>query len=115
MPLSEKARIELYVPDFPDTFYQLLLGLLEQELTHSFGRSTLICGLDGSYLLPSREEALDRVNLLYADTPFPFDANVDRLSEYIDGLRYVIAAALKAEEIIPVVVYKVHQVVPARS
>ena len=33
MPLSEKARIEVYIPDLPQQTYQNLLNALVQELT----------------------------------------------------------------------------------
>lgn len=50
MPLSEKARVEVYLPDLPRAAYQDLLGVLEQEFTYTFGGCTIISGLDGSYL-----------------------------------------------------------------
>jgi hypothetical protein len=34
LPLSEKARIEVYLPDVPRQAYQDLLGALEQELRY---------------------------------------------------------------------------------
>ena len=49
MPLSEKARIEVYIPDLPQQTYQNLLNALAQEFTYIFGGSTIIRGLDGSY------------------------------------------------------------------
>ena len=50
MPLSEKARIEAYLPDLPKRAYQELLETLDRELSYTFGGSTIIRGLDGSYL-----------------------------------------------------------------
>jgi hypothetical protein len=50
LPLSEKARVEVYLPDLPRAAYQDLLGVLEQEFTYTFGGCTIISGLDGSYL-----------------------------------------------------------------
>ena len=50
MPLSEKARIEVYIPDLPQQIYQNLLDALAQEFTYTFGGATIIRGLDGSYL-----------------------------------------------------------------
>jgi hypothetical protein len=50
LPLSEKARIEAYIPDLPQQTYQNLLDALAQEFTYTFGGATLIRGLDGSYL-----------------------------------------------------------------
>lgn len=50
MPLSEKARIEIYVPDLSIGAYPRLLDELDREFTYTFGGCTIIRGLDGSYL-----------------------------------------------------------------
>ena len=50
MPLSEKARVEVYVPDLPSPAYQNLLDALEREFTYTFGGCTIGRGLHGSYL-----------------------------------------------------------------
>ncbi len=50
MPLLEKARVEIYLPDLPKPAYENLLIALAQEFTYAFGGSTLIRGLEGSYL-----------------------------------------------------------------
>ena len=42
MPLSEKARVEVYLPDLPKQTYQNLLEALEEEFTYTFGGSTAI-------------------------------------------------------------------------
>ena len=38
MPLSEKARIEVYIPDLLQQTYQNLLNALAQEFTYTFGQ-----------------------------------------------------------------------------
>ena len=70
MPLSEKARIEVYIPALPQQTYQHLLDALAQEFTYTFGGSTIIRGLDGSYLSRLGVRMQDRVHLIYTDTPF---------------------------------------------
>jgi hypothetical protein len=50
LPLYERARIEVYLPDLPKVLYQDLLEALNQEFTYTFGGCTIIRGLDGSYL-----------------------------------------------------------------
>lgn len=50
MPLSEKARVEVYIPDLPLTSYDRLLETLEAEFTYLFGGCTLQRRLDGNYL-----------------------------------------------------------------
>ena len=107
MPLSEKARIEVYLPDLPKRAYQNLLDALEQEFSYTFGGSTIIRGLDGSYLSQAGLQIRDRVNLIYTDTPFAFDENLGRISRYADELRNAAFEALE-EEAILVVVFKVY-------
>ena len=50
MPLSEKARVEVYLPDLPKASYQDLLDALDREFTFAFGGCTILRGLEGSYL-----------------------------------------------------------------
>jgi hypothetical protein len=42
LPLFEKARIEVYLPDLPKPAYQDLLDALEQEFTYTFGGATIL-------------------------------------------------------------------------
>jgi 23S rRNA A2030 N6-methylase RlmJ len=107
LPLSEKARVEVYLPDLPKQAYQNLLEALEQEFTYTFGGATIIHGLDGSYLSQAGLPIRDRVNLIYTDTPFSFEENFDRISRYTDELRKAAFEALE-EEAILVVVLKVY-------
>jgi hypothetical protein len=87
LPLSEKARIEVYIPDLPKPAYQDLLETLDQEFTYTFGGTTIIRGLDGNYLSRLGLRMQDRVNLLYTDTPFAFENNFERISRYTDELQ----------------------------
>ena len=64
MPLSEKARIEVYVPDLPQETYQNLLDALAQEFTYTFDGSTIMRGLDGRYLSTHGLQVQDRVHLI---------------------------------------------------
>ena len=107
MPLSEKARIEVYLPDSPKPSYRELLDSLDQELTYTFGGCTIIRGLNGSYLSRAGLRVRDRVHLLYTDTPFGFDDNLPSISRYTDELRTAAFAALD-EEAILVVALKVY-------
>lgn len=106
MPLSERARIEVYLPDLPSAAYQELLDALELEFTYTFGGCSLLRGLNGSYQAQLGFPIEDRVNLLYTDAPFAFDEGFDRLSRYADALRQTAFEALD-EEAILVAAYKV--------
>jgi hypothetical protein len=107
LPLSEKARIEVYLPDVPRQEYQDLLAALEQEFTYTFGGSTTVRGLEGNYLSRLGLRMRDRINLVYTDAPFAFEENFDRLSRYADQLRDAAFEALE-EEAVLVVVFKVY-------
>ncbi len=106
MPLSEKARIEVYLPDLPSAAYQELLGVLELEFTYTFGGCSLLRGINGSYQSQLGFPIEDRMNLLYTDAPFTFDDGFDGLSRYADVLRLIAFEALD-EEAVLVVAYKV--------
>lgn len=80
MPLFEKARAEIYLPDLPISGYEELLQPLDQELTYPFGGCTIVSGLDGSYLSRFGAKIRDRINLIYTDAPFALDDNFDKLS-----------------------------------
>lgn len=87
MPLSERARIEVYLPDLPKTSYQELLEAFDAEFTYTFGGCTIVRGLDGSYLSRSGIRGQDRVNLIYTDTTIGFGENLLKLSRYTDRLK----------------------------
>lgn len=108
MPLSEKARIEVYLPDLPQQAYQDLLDALDQELTYTFGGTTIIRGLDGSYLSQLGLRIRDRVTLIYTDTPFAFDENFVSISRYTDALRDAAFEALEEEAILVVALRVYH-------
>ena len=61
MPLSGKAKIEVYLPDSPNPAYQELLTALVQEFTHTFGGCTTNHGLDGNYLARVGQTMHDRI------------------------------------------------------
>ena len=107
MPLLERARVEVYLPDLPSPAYRELQDRLVREFTYVFGGCTTIHGLDGSYLSYLGIPVDDRVDLLYSDTPFTFDAGFEGLSRYADELRTAAFEALEEEAII-IAVYKVY-------
>ena len=83
MPLSEKARIEVYLPDLPRPSYRDLLEALEQEFTHTFGGCTTVHGLSGHYLSDFGLTIPDRVNLLYTDAALAFDEKQGAWGPYL--------------------------------
>ena len=108
MPLSEKARIEVYLPDVPRQAYQDLLAALEQEFTYAFGGCTTVRALEGNYLSGLGFPMRDRINVLYTDTPFPLEGNLDHVGGYADHLRDTALQALEEEAVLIVVVKVFH-------
>ena len=108
MPLSERARVEVYLPDLPRAAYQDLLAALEQEFSYAFGGCSTIRGLEGNYLSQGGTIIRDRVNLIYSDTPFGFQEHRAALSRYADELRQAAAEALDEEAILIVMLGVYH-------
>ena len=61
---------------------------------------SVVRGLEGTYLSDRGAVMRDRVNLLYADTSFAFEANRATLAQYADELRDVALRALEEEAIL---------------
>jgi len=102
LPLSAKARIEVYLPDHLSLASQGLLISFNQEFTHTFGGATLRRGYDGSYLAQNGQTVRDSINLLYTDTPFSLEENADEVSAYMAKLRQAVFDALPEEAVLVV-------------
>ena len=107
MPLSKRARIEIYLPAGDSESKKRLQEVFENEFLNTFGGCTVIQNIEGRYLASDNEADYDKINLVYADTPFEFERNAETLSKYTDQLR---EAALEAttEESILVVVHELY-------
>lgn len=105
MPLSKRARIEIYLPN--DGAFRRLQTVLEREFLYTFGGCTVVPETKGSYLSADGKPETEGINLIYADTPFDFDENLEALSAYTDALK---ATTLQAtgEESILIVVHEIN-------
>jgi hypothetical protein len=108
LPLSEKARVEVYVPDLPKPSYQNLLVTLEQEFTYTFGGCTVVRGLHGSYLSKGGFPTADRISVIYTDASIRFEPNLAALSRFTDKVRQAAFQALEEEAILVVVLRVYH-------
>ena len=108
MPLFERARVEVYLPDLPRAIYQDLLVALTREFTYTFGGCTINRGLDGSYLSQAGLRIRDRINLVYTDTPYAFEDNFEIISTYADKLKASALAALEEDAILVAVMKTYH-------
>lgn len=104
MPLSEKVRIEIFIPDLQDPAYVRLLEEFAVELTYTFGGCT-ITPSTGKYRSDVGTILLNKINILFTDTPFEWQNDRVILTEYADELHNVIQRALNSEEAILVAVH----------
>jgi len=93
LPLLERARVEVYIPDLPAPHYHNLLLAFEEEFTYAFGGCSILRGLVGSYLSGSGAKIADRINLIYTDLPLALSINFEAAARYADELK---AAGLEA-------------------
>jgi hypothetical protein len=107
LPISARARIEIYLPDVPKKVYRNARSAFEREFLETFGGCTVIKNIKGLYLSEKEKTETDKIVLIYADTPFEFRKNRAALSKYTDELR---DAAFKAtnEESILIVVHEIY-------
>ena len=110
MPLLERTRVEIYLPDLTASEYQNLLRSLEEELTYTFGGATIVTGLQGSYLSRSGERVADTINLLYSDVPLALSTDFSAVAAYARELKRAGMIALSEETILVAVEQVYHQV-----
>ena len=109
MPLSEKVRIEIFVPDLPDPIYDRILEEFGDELSYAFGGCTTMPS-SGKYRSTSGLILPDNINILFTDTPFEWERDAALLTQYSEEIRDVIRRALKGEEAILITVHPIHHV-----
>ena len=107
MPLSEKIRIEIFVPDLPDPIYGRIVEEFGDELSYAFGGCTVTPSY-GKFRSASGLILPDRINILFTDTPFVWNEDRAVIEKYAEDLQDVIQQALKNEEVILVTVYPIY-------
>ncbi len=100
MPLLERTRVEVYLPDLPSSEYQNLLRSFEEEFTYAFGGASIVRGLEGSYLSESGERIPDRINLLYSDAPLALSTDFASVAAYVRELKRAAMDALSEEAVL---------------
>lgn len=106
MPLSEKVRVEIFIPDLPDPSYSRLCEELGDELSYAFGGCTAFQG-GGKYRADDGPILPDRVNVLFTDTPLRWETDRLLIERYANILREIVARALVKEEAVLIAVYPV--------
>jgi hypothetical protein len=107
LPLFERTRVEVYVPDLPSYDYQNLIHVLEAEFTYAFGGSSVLRGLKGSYLSTTGYYITDRINLIYSDAPIALSTDFVTVAAYVRELKRAAMEALW-EEVVLVSVEQVY-------
>ena len=107
MLLSERVRIEVFIPDLPDPSYAQLLTQLQTEFSHTFGGCTVLSA-SGSFLSASGIIFPDKISILFTDVLLDLHRDQLLIGQYTERLRSAAREALKQEESILVSVYTVY-------
>ena len=107
MPLLERVRVEVYIPDPFLTEYDNLLRSFEAEFTYAFGGCTILRGLEGCYLSQFGNRIHDRINLIYSDVPLALSIESATVAGYVGAVRRAATEAL-AEEVVLVAVTQIY-------
>ena len=100
MPLLERVRVEVYIPDPSQIQYENLLISLEEEFTYAFGGCSIVRDLQGSYLSQMGMRVPDRINLIYSYIPLALSTRFDAVARYVDKLKTAAIDALAEEEVL---------------
>jgi hypothetical protein len=103
MPLSKRARIEIYLPTKNEQRYELLKRACELEFVRMFSGCTVIRGAKGLYLNSDGDEETDTIDVIYADTPFELEEDNAKLSKYTDEQKSAVLTATNEEDILVVI------------
>jgi hypothetical protein len=110
LPLLERARVEVYVPDLPAPHYRNLLLSFEEEFTYAFGGCTIVRGLHGSFLSQAGVKTPDRINLIYTDLPAALSTNFESAARYTHELTHAAFDALDEESVLVTVAQIYHAI-----
>ncbi|MFY9619777.1 MAG: hypothetical protein WAQ99_08180 [Pyrinomonadaceae bacterium] len=97
MLLSDRVRIEVFIPDRPDHSYSGLLERLQSEFTYTFGGCTVISAA-GRFLAANGGIVLDKINILFTDIPLEIQKDRLIIVRFTERLRSAVQEALQTEE-----------------
>jgi hypothetical protein len=100
LPLSEKTRIEVYIPDRKEKNYQNLLDVFADEFTEAFDGCTIVRGLEGRYLNDEGGKDIESMNMLYADLPLELEIYTNEVSLYVNEIKSAAHEVLEEESIL---------------
>jgi hypothetical protein len=106
LPLSKKARVEFICPISQNPLTEDCRRL-SRTIFANLRRRDSYQNIKGLYLSADGKTDTDKINLIYADTPFDFDKNFKTLSKYTDDLREA-ALEVSEEESILIMVHEIY-------
>jgi len=107
LPLSEKVRIETFIPGLPDRICSGILENLGNELAAAFGGSTVISSV-GKYRTIEGMLLPDKINILFSATPFHWKRDRLIIEQYSERRRLSGKRSLQEEESILGSIYPVY-------
>ncbi len=106
MPLSEKVRIEIFIPDSLDDAYRDLQEELATELSYAFGGCTEVPA-SGKYRSFDGLICSDKISILFSDAPLLWERDRLVLSHYVERVKHAAQSALEQEEVVLISVFSV--------
>ena len=91
MPLLEKVRVEVFIPDLPDPVYARLLDELGDELSYTFGGCSMVSAA-GKYRSNSGAILPDQITILFSDIPLAWEFDQQAVQEYTTRLQTAVVA-----------------------
>ena len=110
MPLLERVRVEVYLPDPHVTEYDNLLRSFEYEFTYTFGGCTIVRGLEGSYLSQYGHRITDQINVIYSDVPLALSLDFALVASYVREVKRASMDALTEEDVMIAVTQIYHAI-----
>lgn len=106
MSLSEKVRIEIFIPDSSDNEHRILLEELATEFSYAFGGCTELSAV-GSYRSFDGSIISDRIHILFSEAPLHWERDRLALAHYVDRVKSAAKRALELEEVVLISVFSV--------
>ena len=106
MLLSERVRVEIFIPDLPDPSYSRLLEELEIELSYTFGGCTVLSA-SGQFRSDTGHIFPDHIHILFTDVALDINRDRLRIGQNVNRLVDSIEQALPEEESILVAVHAI--------
>ena len=100
LPLSEKVRIEVYVPGRSKAHYHYLCEAFGDECTEAFGGCTVQRGFEGRCFSDSGVKTIDGMNVVYTDLPLALPEYLAEIAAYTDEIRKAAHEILEEESIL---------------